>query len=279
MKQRVISGLVIATVLISSGIIGGLYLFLLVFSCSLIGLFEYIRATSSGKAKLKEILREPMYLALFVLTVIYYSYIALRGDSMNFRYVVLITIVVLSAIYVLSYPKYNTGELYNALFGFLYCTVMMSFIFLVRIISLEGRIYFFAMLIGSSICDVCAYFVGVKFGKHKLAPKLSPKKSIEGSIGGVVGSVIVAFILGYVVLEKKLNMSGYTIQLMILCFFASIVSQIGDLFASGIKREHGIKDYGSLIPGHGGIIDRMDSMIFTAPVVYVVASALLIYFR
>ena len=277
MKQRVISGIIIAAVLISSGLIGGLYLYLLVFACSLIGLFEYYKATSNKEITVKDMLKTPMYFAAFILTVIYYLYIAYKGDNISLRYVLIIVAVVLIAIYVFSYPKYKVSELYNGLFGFIYCTVMMSFVLLVRIMPGEGRIYFFAMLIGSSVCDVFAYFVGVKFGKHRLAPVLSPKKSIEGSIGGILGSVLVAFLLGFVVLDKILYKPGYTVQLMILCFFASIVSQIGDLIASGIKREHEIKDYGNLIPGHGGIIDRMDSMIYSAPVVYIVATVLLAY--
>lgn len=278
MKQRVISGLVVACVLISSGLIGGLYLYLLIFACSLIGLYEFFKATSGKEIAIKDMMKDTMCTATYVLTVAYYLYILLRGDNISLRYAVLIAIIVLAAVYVLSYPKYKVTQLYNALFAFLYCVVMMSFIFLIRIMPGSGRIYFFAMLVGTSICDVCAYFVGVNFGKHKLAPVLSPKKSIEGSIGGITGSVIVAFLLGYVVLDKLLGKPGYTLQLVVLCFFSAIVSQIGDLFASGIKREHDIKDYGNLIPGHGGIIDRMDSMIYTAPVVYIVASVFLAYF-
>lgn len=275
MKQRIISGVIIAAVLISSGLIGGLYLYLLICACSFIGMYEYFKATAGKEIALKDMLKDKIILASFILTAGYYLYIAVRGDSITIRYVLLIALMVLIAIYVFSYPKYTTKDLFNAIFGFIYCALMMSFIFLIRIMPGEGRIYFFAMLIGTAICDVCAYFVGVKFGKHRLAPVLSPKKSIEGSIGGIAGSVFVAFLLGYVVLEKMLNRPGFTLQLMILCFFASIFSQIGDLFASGIKREYGIKDYGNLIPGHGGIIDRLDSMIYTAPIVYIVATVIM----
>lgn len=277
MKQRVISGVVIAAVLISAGIIGGLYLYLLIFACSLIGLFEYFRVTKGTEITLKEMLRTPMTLSAFILTVCYYIYILIEGDYISHRYVLLVALTVFIAIYVISYPKYKITEFINTIFGFIYCAVMMSFILLIRIMPGQGTIYFFAMLIGTAICDVCAYFVGVNFGKHRLAPELSPKKSIEGSLGGVAGSVAVAFLLGFVVLEKILHMHGYTVQLMILCFFASIFSQVGDLFASGIKREYGIKDYGNLIPGHGGILDRLDSMIYTAPIVYIVATVILYF--
>jgi phosphatidate cytidylyltransferase len=104
-------------------------------------------------------------------------------------------------------------------------------------------------------------------GKHKLAPVLSPKKSIEGSIGGIVGSAIVGAIFG-TYLDNTLGLNNFTLILAIVGGVGSVISQVGDLAASAIKRNHDIKDYGKLIPGHGGIMDRFDSVIFTAPITY-----------
>jgi phosphatidate cytidylyltransferase len=123
------------------------------------------------------------------------------------------------------------------------------------------------IFISSWISDTCAYLVGVMIGKHKLAPVLSPKKSIEGSVGGIVGAAIFGAVFG-AYLDSVLGLSDFTIVLAIVGGVGSVISQVGDLAASAIKRNHDIKDYGKLIPGHGGIMDRFDSVIFTAPITY-----------
>ena len=138
----------------------------------------------------------------------------------------------------------------------------------------HGEFYLYFIFIGAWITDTFAYFTGMLFGKHKLIPAVSPKKTIEGSIGGTIFCMI--FFIGYGVLVNHL--SGASISLWIVAaagLVAAIVSQIGDLSMSVIKRTHGIKDYGNLIPGHGGILDRFDSMIFVAPIVYTGAALLI----
>lgn len=110
--------------------------------------------------------------------------------------------------------------------------------------------------------DIMAYFTGYAIGKHKLAPKISPKKTIEGSIGGILGSVLLCGLFGYFVIPRLL------LHCIIIGVLGGVVSQFGDLTASIFKRKMGIKDYGNLIPGHGGILDRFDSVLFTAPMVY-----------
>ena len=117
-------------------------------------------------------------------------------------------------------------------------------------------------------CDTCAYCVGMLIGKHKMAPKLSPKKSVEGGIGGIVGAAL----LGAILCSCNESFCRSTGKCVALCNHlraaGGAISQIGDLAASAIKRNHDIKDYGTLIPGHGGILDRFDSVLFTAPVIY-----------
>ena len=104
-------------------------------------------------------------------------------------------------------------------------------------------------------------------GKHKLAPVLSPKKSVEGAVGGVVGAALLGAIYAAVV-GSHLEAENPVITYAIICAVGALISMVGDLAASAIKRNHNIKDYGTLIPGHGGIMDRFDSVIFTAPVIY-----------
>ncbi len=110
--------------------------------------------------------------------------------------------------------------------------------------------------------DVMAYFSGYLFGKHKLCPVISPKKTIEGSVGGTLGSVILCGVFGYFLVPEIL------VHCLIIGLLGGIISQFGDLTASIFKRKMGIKDYGNLIPGHGGVLDRFDSVLFTAPLVY-----------
>jgi len=123
------------------------------------------------------------------------------------------------------------------------------------------------ILIGCWITDTCAYFTGYFLGKHKLAPKISPKKTIEGSIGGIVGVIVIIVAYAYAA-GNIMNVSVNIVSAVFVGFVSGIVSQFGDLCASIIKRENGIKDFGNIMPGHGGVMDRFDSLLFVAPVVY-----------
>ena len=158
-------------------------------------------------------------------------------------------------------------------FGILYVAVMLSFIYQTR--NLEDGLFLVGLVFLCSWgCDTCAYCVGVLIGKHKMAPKLSPKKSIEGAVGGLAGAAL----LGALYALAINRWGGTTVspaEFALICFVGGMISMIGDLAASAIKRDHDIKDYGKLIPGHGGILDRFDSVIFTAPVTYFMAMAIM----
>lgn len=144
---------------------------------------------------------------------------------------------------------------------------MLSFIYLVR--ELPYGVYSVWMIfISSWICDTCAYVVGMLIGKHKLAPVLSPKKSIEGAIGGIAGAALVGALYAYFIVEPAVSGQKVTWVFVLISAVGAVISQVGDLAASAIKRNHEIKDYGKLIPGHGGVMDRFDSVIFTAPMIY-----------
>jgi len=119
--------------------------------------------------------------------------------------------------------------------------------------------------------DTCAYFVGVAMGKHKLAPHVSPKKSVEGAVGGLIGTLLLT-VLYCVILKNAFHLNPNFLLLMALAVFCSIISMIGDLSLSLIKRENHLKDYGNLMPGHGGVLDRFDSVLFVLPVVYAAVS-------
>ena len=138
---------------------------------------------------------------------------------------------------------------------------------MVRLMSDIGAIAIWAVFVGACLSDTFAYFCGTLFGKHKLAPSISPKKTVEGSVGAILGTILSFLVYGLVIVlatDLKVNF----ILIMLLGFVCSVFAQFGDLSASVIKRECQIKDFGSLFPGHGGLMDRLDSILFVAPVVY-----------
>ena len=137
---------------------------------------------------------------------------------------------------------------------------MLSYIYQIRILE-DGAIIVWLIFIGSWGSDTCAYCVGMLFGKHKIIPKLSPKKSLEGSIGGVVGAALIGYLYALALSSKITGIDNPKLLFAIIGASSSLISQIGDWAASAIKRNFDIKDYGKLIPGHGGILDRFDSVI------------------
>ncbi len=141
--------------------------------------------------------------------------------------------------------------------------IMLSFAFgsVYTVFNTYGIAFLLLVINFSWVCDTGAYFAGVTLGRHKLCPEISPKKTVEGAVGGMVLSLIVTVIIALI-----FNLKVILLYLLILTPLLCIVGMVGDLFASVIKRSTGIKDYGKLIPGHGGILDRFDSILLIAPV-------------
>ena len=262
MMTRIISGACLTIITIVCNYFGGPLLLFVLLACSLIGLYEFFRATS--------VLRQgkritPVTAAAYLFTVVYYLFLYIWNDAEHLLFVIVSMIVVTMMVYVFTFPKLHAGQIAYCVFGFVYVPVLLSFIYRVR--ELENGIYtVWLIYIASWVCDTFAYLTGMAIGRHKLAPVLSPKKSIEGAVGGILGSALAGFLFAYFLLEKQ--MQGVTAGIVIVCAVCAVVSQTGDLAASAIKRNHAIKDYGNLIPGHGGILDRFDSVIFTAPMIY-----------
>lgn len=154
-------------------------------------------------------------------------------------------------------------------FGLFYVAIMLSYVYQARELP-QGAFLVWLVFICSWGCDTCAYCVGVLIGKHKMAPKLSPKKSIEGAVGGVAGAALIGAL--YALAVNHFAQVGAPVGMYAaIGAVGGLISMVGDLAASAIKRNHNIKDYGKLIPGHGGILDRFDSVIFTAPIIYYMA--------
>ena len=145
----------------------------------------------------------------------------------------------------------------TAFFGMVYVGVMLSYIYQTRVLP-GGAFLVWLIFLCSWGCDTCAYCVGVLIGKHKMAPHISPNKTVEGLIGGAIGCVVLGMILSF---AFKYNLAhGF-----FLSFIAAIMAPVGDLFESYMKRACDIKDSGNILPGHGGMMDRFDSLLFVAP--------------
>lgn len=175
--------------------------------------------------------------------------------------------MLLMTIYVFTFPKFTTEQITVAFFGIFYVGLMLSYLYQVRSMP-DGKYLVWLIVLSSWGCDTCAYCAGMLLGKHKMAPKLSPKKTVEGAVGGVLGAALLGFLYGVYFEGHMVELARPGVISAAACAIAAVISQIGDLAASAIKRNHGVKDYGHLIPGHGGILDRFDSMIFTAPAIY-----------
>ena len=194
---------------------------------------------------------------------IFIAYLALKNIlslGIEYTYIVIFALFIYSITYLLR-CKNNIIDIAITFFSIFYVAISIDFIVLTINGFDKGHIYVWSIFIVAFFTDTFAYFVGYLFGKHKLIPKVSPKKTIEGSLGGVLGSTIGCMIFGYLF---KLDM----VSMVIIGSIGSVIAQFGDLFASSIKRYVGIKDYGKLIPGHGGVLDRFDSVILVAPFVY-----------
>ncbi len=262
-KTRALSAVVLVAILGSALFFGGYYLWGLMLFSSLVGFFEFCRAMREPAEREG---MKPDILEVLGFVGIIAIYIILLFSTLIFAfYAIVLLLIALMIVYVLQYPRFPTSKMMQVFFGVIYVGVMLSFVYLTRM-SEKGLKLVWLIFIASWICDTCAYLTGMLIGKHKLAPVLSPKKSIEGSVGGVVGAAIVGLIYGIII-----DLGDAAWVPAVICGAGGIISQFGDLTASAIKRNHDIKDYGRLIPGHGGILDRFDSVIITAPIVFILS--------
>ena len=259
--KRLVSGIILVILAIIIVGKGGALLYGVTALISLIGLFELYRVLKIEK--------NAMGVVGYLTALSYYGLVWFDGH----HYVTLMAIaalMVIMAIYVFTFPKYRTEEVAESFFGVFYVAVMLSYLYQVRAMG-DGKYLVWLIFLSSWGCDTCAYCAGMLLGKHRLAPVLSPKKSIEGAVGGVVGSALLGCIYAYFFGAKMDEVSNPMVACAVACAIAAVISQIGDLAASAIKRNHNVKDYGNLIPGHGGVLDRFDSILFTAPIVYYLA--------
>lgn len=163
--------------------------------------------------------------------------------------------------------KYSFYEIGLTILSMLYIPMLFSFVKSITLLE-NGRIVLCYLIAGAFVSDIFAFLIGSKFGKRKLCEKISPHKTIEGAIAGVLG-VVIFFVVMTVIFNKFFNTSYNILVIAALGIVASILGQFGDLAASTIKRKCNIKDFGNIMPGHGGILDRCDSVMFVAPIIYI----------
>ncbi len=227
---------------------------------SFIAAYEVLRAFELEREIVPSILA---YLLCVSMPIVAY---VLRDNKELFLTVLLFSIfigmILLFATMVFMHPRYKYSTI-SSMYNFLiYVVVSFSALSFIRNFpEIEGFSTFVMVFVIAWLTDVFAYFTGFFFGKHKLCPEISPKKTIEGAVGGVVFGTGAAFLFAFVMTLINKELQVNYISIAIFAPLLSVVSQLGDLFASAVKREREIKDYGYLLPGHGGIVDRFDSVL------------------
>lgn len=261
MRTRIISGIIMGVIVASVLALGFLWEpIVITIALSLISagaVYELLHNAAGIKCKLSLILA-----CVFSFYVPFTRFINEDfGVCLIFVFFGAIIYGALSAVLVLkNHNEFGLGQI-ASFYGLPLIYGGMFFCFS-GVINNDNGIYYLLLLLNfSSVCDTGAYFTGVTIGKHKLCPKISPKKTVEGALGGIISSMIVTVILSLCFSKPMLVPILLTIPFCIL-------GMIGDLFASAIKRSVDLKDYGNLIPGHGGILDRVDSIIMIAPLLY-----------
>ncbi|MBC6971919.1 MULTISPECIES: phosphatidate cytidylyltransferase [unclassified Bacillus (in: firmicutes)] len=257
MKQRIITGVIAAALFIPIVFYGGVPFTVLVYALASIGLYELVRMNKLT------LISVPTFLAALLLWVILVPSNALGiFDRIGLDKLEITFLIVLL---LLSYTvlSKNTFTFDNASFLLMATTyVAMGFLYLNET-RIAGIHYVFYALFVIWATDSGAYFIGKAIGKRKLWPEISPNKTIEGSLGGIVCGIAVAFVYNmFFTVQENVGM------LIIVTIAISIFGQIGDLVQSAFKRHYGVKDSGTILPGHGGILDRTDSWLFVLPILH-----------
>lgn len=259
---RLLSGIVLLAAAALLFVVGDIWLVIALGILSLGGVYELFRIWGMEK--------HPLAIVTYVATVGCYAMFIDYPFNLGLHEIMpIIALLALLTVYVIRYPKDHINQVAKSIFALIYVPVMMSFIYLLREFEM-GEWLIWLVLISSWGADTCAYCVGKLIGKHHFS-ELSPKKTIEGCVGGIVGAALIAFGYAWFVPEGlgEYFILDVRIMLPVVAAISALISQIGDLSASAIKRNYEVKDYGKIIPGHGGVLDRFDSVIFVAPFIYI----------
>ena len=264
MKTRVITSIFITAVLVAILLLSETFVFSAALSIlAVIAVNEVMRVFDLDK---KYVVSVPAYLVAAVMPTL--SFVMLRVFATpEYKFIVALALALfVFMLYLFVAAVFMKGKLEFASISaafvlVMYITSCFSALSVIRYVGGDAGLFNVGMVfIGAWVSDVFAYFSGRLFGKHKLIPEISPKKTVEGAIGAIVCTTLLMMLYGWIV-TLCTELSANYIVLAIAGFTLSIVGQIGDLIASLVKRERGVKDYGTLLPGHGGIMDRFDSIL------------------
>lgn len=259
MKQRIITAIVAFFVLLPVLIFSDTFIFPLgLAACAVLSVWEMFACVGLKNAWLFTV---PLYAigAAFPFLIRYLQDSGLLAP-------IAICAAVVWALYaftvlIFSHGKYPLEAVFVASFSLLYIFVGFNAILFIHDCEPGGKYLYYICFLGAWITDIFAYFCGRAFGKHKLIPDVSPKKTVEGSVGGTVFCILVMVIFGFVVEKLVPQITANLLIFAVAGVLVAVVSQIGDLSMSVIKRKYGVKDYGFIFPGHGGVLDRFDSVI------------------
>ena len=256
MGTRLISSTVLIAILIAALFIGTPAFLVIALILNTIGLYEFANVVDNTEPRLS--LTKIGYILIGTIPLIVGF---VNGKAI--AYFIPVMLMLTSMLFILT-DKYKSDYTVYSLFGLVYLSVTLGYM-VNLLMNLESRqaigIIMFAVTM-SVMTDTFAYVFGMAFGKHKLCPKISPKKSVEGAVGGFCAAVIAGFALYFVYAHFSI-ISLSLADCLILAAADGILDQFGDLTASMVKRNFGVKDYGNLIPGHGGVLDRIDGILFS----------------
>lgn len=258
--KRILTGIIGFPIVAAILILGNKYIIDVLFAIvALISIDEYFSAIEKQYKPVKWVGYIAAILIAFMHVIPIYTWLKILIVFVPTSIVLLFINIIVTSM------KITPKDIFATFFGL--CYVIGFLVFLPLLYSMpNGKFLIWYILFAAWGTDTFAYAVGMKFGKHKLT-KISPKKSIEGSIGGTIGAIVISLIYTGIV-SKYVDLGLSYTFVAVATLILSILSQLGDLSASSIKREMEIKDYGNLIPGHGGMLDRIDSIIFVAPFAY-----------
>lgn len=268
MKQRIITAVVGIGILLPILLLSGTYFFPFAIAvCCIISLYEMLKCLGLHKTWAISV---PVY----VLAAVVPFAVRIADSAESIRLLGILCVVCmlyLMAISVFFHGKMSFSQLGEASLACMYIIIGFNSIGYLRDLPEGGKYIYLLVFVGAWVTDTFAYFCGRLFGKHKLIPRVSPKKTVEGSIGGTVFCILSFLLFGFI-LNRFCSFHVDYLALAVSGLIIAVVSQIGDLCMSVIKRERGIKDYGNVFPGHGGMMDRFDSILAVAATLAVICS-------
>jgi len=276
MLKRLLTTAVILPILAVVLFLGGRWLLAVSLVLALIGMYEFCTAISKKTL--------PIHFVGYFFAILYFALLLLDNFHENLFLFLMIFILATQFCWVIFFKKTTLTDFLATLAGFLYVPFLLSFVYLVRrevdccwgvghidhnpVVEV-GFHFVWMIFISASGSDIFAYLVGRGLGRYKLEGTPSPGKTLEGCIGGILGAALIGCLYGLFLYSRMWYFDFFTpVIFAFMAGIGAIASQMGDLFASAVKRSVGIKDFGNLLPGHGGVLDRFDSIIVAAPLIY-----------